>query len=51
VVSDDVAIRVEGLGKQYFIGESSGGYRTLRDAVSDAASWATDRIRRRRPAG
>ena len=50
-MSDDVAIRVEGLGKRYFIGESSGGYRTLRDAVSDAASWATDRIRRRRSAG
>ena len=50
-MSDEIAIRVEGLGKRYLIGESSGGYRTLRDAVSDAASWTTDRVRRRRPAG
>jgi len=31
--------------------ERAGGYRTLRDAVSDAAGWAVDRARRRRSAG
>ena len=48
-MSDDVAIRVEGLGKQYFIGEGAGGYRTLRDAISDAAGWTVNRVRRRPP--
>jgi len=50
-MSDEIAIRVEGLGKRYLIGESAGGYRTLRDAVSDAAGWAVGRARRRRSAG
>jgi len=50
-MSDEIAIRVEGLGKQYFIGENVGGYRTLRDAVSDAAGWTVDRVARRLPAG
>ncbi len=50
-MSEEIAIRVEGLGKQYFIGENVGGYRTLRDAVSDAAGWTVDRVARRLPAG
>lgn len=33
----DVAIRVEGLGKQYRIGRRQEEYRTLRDALADAA--------------
>jgi lipopolysaccharide transport system ATP-binding protein len=33
------AIRVEGLGKQYRLGGSQTGYRTLRDSISGAISW------------
>lgn len=33
------AIRVEGLGKQYRLGGSQTGYRTLRDSISGALSW------------
>ncbi|UCG13689.1 MAG: ABC transporter ATP-binding protein [Deltaproteobacteria bacterium] len=34
---NDLAIRVEGLGKQYRIGGEKNGYKTLRDTLSDAA--------------
>ena len=44
------AIRVESLSKQYRVGASRGGYRTLRESLTDAASpralWR--RLRRRR---
>lgn len=33
-----IAIRVEGLGKQYRIGGKRQGYKTLRDSLADAAS-------------
>jgi len=33
----DIAIRVEGLSKEYHIGGKQAGYRTLRDAVADTA--------------
>jgi hypothetical protein len=32
-MSDDIAIRVRGLGKKYVIGGSQEKYHTLRDAV------------------
>ncbi|MEE8481792.1 MAG: ABC transporter ATP-binding protein [Acidiferrobacterales bacterium] len=36
----NIAIRVEGLGKQYRIGgDKQQRYRTLRDSISDAAKW------------
>ncbi|MCJ7514251.1 MAG: ABC transporter ATP-binding protein [Anaerolineales bacterium] len=49
-MSEDIAIRVEGLGKQYYLGESVGGYRTLRDALSDSAARTVGRARRGSPA-
>ncbi|GAB4464087.1 MAG: hypothetical protein Kow00120_30250 [Anaerolineae bacterium] len=33
---NDIAIRVEGLGKQYRIGSRPAGYRTLRDTLADS---------------
>jgi lipopolysaccharide transport system ATP-binding protein len=33
----DVAIRVEGLGKQYRLGERRHGYKTIRESISSAA--------------
>jgi len=36
--SSDVAIRLEGIGKQYRIGAQQDGYRTLREMLSDAAA-------------
>ena len=44
-MSPDVAVRVEGLGKDYEIGERTRGYGTLRESVSDAVA---SRFRRRR---
>jgi lipopolysaccharide transport system ATP-binding protein len=44
---DDYAIRVEGLGKRYRLGESIGGFRTLRDVVTGKARAL---LRRRAPA-
>jgi lipopolysaccharide transport system ATP-binding protein len=34
----DVAIRAEGLGKQYRIGGKQAGYKTLRESMANAAS-------------
>ncbi len=34
-----VAIRVQGLGKQYRLGGKVQGYRTLRDTVADTLTW------------
>ena len=39
------AIRIQGLGKQYRIGQSRTSYRTLREAISDAALAPIRRIR------
>ena len=52
----DVAIRVEGLGKRYHVGERRERYRTLRDTIADAAraparAVASLRSGRRAPAG
>jgi lipopolysaccharide transport system ATP-binding protein len=33
----DVVIRVEGLGKQYRLGATSGGYKTIRESLTDVA--------------
>jgi lipopolysaccharide transport system ATP-binding protein len=42
----DLAIRVEGLGKQYRIGsQNQARYRTLRDSISDAFSWPARMLR------
>jgi lipopolysaccharide transport system ATP-binding protein len=35
---NDIAIRVEDLGKQYRIGQFTGGYQTLRDSIVNLAS-------------
>ena len=47
-MSNDLAIRVEHLGKRYTIGESAGGYRTLRDGMAQAVRWTGNRFRRKR---
>ncbi len=44
-----IAIRAEGLGKQYRIGERTERYRTFRDAISDAVRAPIRRLRRREP--
>jgi lipopolysaccharide transport system ATP-binding protein len=42
----DLAIRVEGLGKQYRIGsQSQTRYRTLRDSIGDAFTWPARMLR------
>lgn len=38
-MANEIAIRVEGLGKQYHLGGKVEGYRTLRDSLVDAATW------------
>ena len=35
---NDIAIRLEGLGKQYLIGSKRARYNTLRDALTDAVA-------------
>jgi lipopolysaccharide transport system ATP-binding protein len=35
----EIAIRVEGLGKQYRLGGKVESYRTLRDSITDFATW------------
>jgi lipopolysaccharide transport system ATP-binding protein len=35
----EIAIRVEGLGKQYRLGGKVESYRTLRDSITDLATW------------
>lgn len=40
----DVAIRVEGLGKQYRVGRRRTGYRTLRESLTDAFTASCRRI-------
>jgi lipopolysaccharide transport system ATP-binding protein len=43
----DIAIRVQGLGKLYRIGQTSRRYRTLRDALTETARNAIGRLRGR----
>ncbi len=40
----DIAIRVEGLGKQYRIGRRRTGYRTLRETLTDACTASFRRL-------
>jgi lipopolysaccharide transport system ATP-binding protein len=50
----DIAIRTEGLGKQYRIGAVQGPYRTLRETITDLALAPARRVRaiaNGRPAG
>jgi lipopolysaccharide transport system ATP-binding protein len=46
-MSSDVAIRVEGVGKRYPLGERE-SYRALRDAIAGAITAPIDRLRHRR---
>jgi lipopolysaccharide transport system ATP-binding protein len=41
----DVAVRVEGLGKRYRIGESRAAYRTIREAITGVAMAPARRLR------
>jgi hypothetical protein len=43
----DIAIRVEGLGKRYRIGERE-RYKALRDVITDAAAAASGNIAEKR---
>ncbi len=40
----DIAIKVEGLGKQYLIGQRE-SYRTLRDILANAANWIPGKVK------
>ena len=42
----DIAIRAEGLGKRYFIGEGGPSYLTLRDAITEGLTWPLRMARR-----
>jgi lipopolysaccharide transport system ATP-binding protein len=41
----EVAVRVEGLGKRYRIGETRAAYRTLREAITGAVAAPAKRLR------
>ena len=43
---NDIAIRVEDLGKRYRIGTSSASYKTLRDTIVDMVNAPIRRLRR-----
>ncbi|MBL6966500.1 MAG: ABC transporter ATP-binding protein, partial [Anaerolineales bacterium] len=43
---NNLAIRVENLGKQYRIGTAPEKYRTLRESIVNVATWPIQRIRR-----
>ena len=42
----DIAIRVEGLSKRYFIGEGGPRYLTLRDIITEGLTWPLRMARR-----
>jgi lipopolysaccharide transport system ATP-binding protein len=41
----DTAVLVDGLSKQYRLGEMQQPYQTLRDALSNSAKWAVSKLR------
>jgi len=43
---NDIAIRVEDLGKQYIIGAQTERYHTLRDSLTDMVKWPAQLIRK-----